>query len=145
ADRPQDAPIIHFGGPLTLSIFDWYKPLQQRQIARSGREEEFSILIGTPVFGGKHETFAMIDGYFPDLAGPEKMPTVAVEFPGKKVGDKRIVPRVRLRYCECRRRFWFSVRVPPEAGEGTARVTLSFPDWKEAKISPAIFELRIVD
>src|SRR5262249_5731679 len=145
ADRPQDAPVVHFGGPLTLTIFDWYKPLQPRQISRSDQNEEFSILVGTPVIGGQHETFAMIDGYFPDLAGPEKMPTVVVELPGKKLGDKEIVPKVTLRYCECRRRFWFAVRVPAEAGKGKAKVTLSFPDWKEVKICPATFELPIVE
>jgi hypothetical protein len=145
ADRPQDAPIVHFGGPLTLTIFDWHKPLQPRQIVRSDRKEEYSILVATPVFGGKYEAFTMIDGYFPDLAGDGKFPTVVVEFPGKNLGDSGIVPKVTLRYCACRRRFWFAVRVPDEAGKAKARVTLSFPDWKNAAIAPATFEVPIVD
>jgi hypothetical protein len=107
--------------------------------------QEFSILVGTPAFGGKHEVFAIIDGYFPDLAGRGNMPTVAVEFPGKNPVDKAIAAKVTLRYCECGRRFWFQVRVPPEAGKGKAKVTLSFPDWKEAKIAPATFEVPVVD
>jgi len=37
------------------------------------------------------------------------------------------------------------VRVPGEAGGGKARVTLSFPDWKEARVEPATFEIRITD
>ena len=140
ADRPEDAPIVHFGGPLTLTIFDWGKPLQTRQIVQGERAKEvsrvvgsqafgspgdlvqdFSILVGTPAFGGKHEVFAMIDGYFPDLAGRGNMPTVVVEFPGKNLGDKGIAAQVTLRYCECARRFWFAVRVPAEAGKGKAR------------------------
>jgi hypothetical protein len=145
ADRPQDAPIIHFGGPLTLTIFNWHKPLQPRQFVRSDRNEEYSLIVATSVFGTKHEVFAMIDGYFPDLAGDGKFPTVAVEFPGKEAGDKGIVPMPGLRYCACRRRFWFRVQVPAEAGQGKARVTLSFPDWKEAAIAPATFEVPIVD
>jgi len=41
--------------------------------------------------------------------------------------------------------FWFAVRVPADAGKGKAKVTLSFPDWKEAAIAPATFEVPIVD
>jgi hypothetical protein len=37
------------------------------------------------------------------------------------------------------------VRVPEEAGTGKARVTLSFPDWKEGQVAPATFELPIAD
>jgi hypothetical protein len=164
ADQPQDAPIVHFGGPLTLTIFDWHKPLEPRQIVQGERAkevsidvgrpdfghpselvQEFSILAGTPAFGGKHEVFAMIDGYFPNLAGRGNMPTVAVEFPSKNPVEKAIVAKVTLRYCECARRFWFQVRIPPESGKGKAKVTLSFPAWKDAKIAPATFEVPIVD
>jgi hypothetical protein len=35
------------------------------------------------------------------------------------------------------------VRVPDEAGNGKAKVTLSFPDWKEGDVAPATFELPI--
>jgi hypothetical protein len=35
------------------------------------------------------------------------------------------------------------VRVPKEAGNGKAKVTLSFPDWKEGKVEPATFEIGI--
>jgi len=37
------------------------------------------------------------------------------------------------------------VRVPAEAGEGKAKVTLSFPDWKEGKVAPATFEIPVVE
>jgi hypothetical protein len=42
-------------------------------------------------------------------------------------------------------RFWGSVRVPGEAGKGKAKVTLSFPAWKRAEVTPATFELPIAD
>jgi hypothetical protein len=35
------------------------------------------------------------------------------------------------------------VRVPAEAGKGKAKVTVSFPAWKEGKVVPATFEVRI--
>jgi hypothetical protein len=37
------------------------------------------------------------------------------------------------------------VRVPSEAGNGKAKITLTFPDWKESKVAPATFEVPIVD
>jgi hypothetical protein len=36
------------------------------------------------------------------------------------------------------------VRVPDEAGTGKAKITLSFPDWEEGKVTPAAFEVVIV-
>jgi len=37
------------------------------------------------------------------------------------------------------------VRVPDGAVNGMAKVTLSFPDWKEGKVAPATFEIPVVD
>jgi hypothetical protein len=42
-------------------------------------------------------------------------------------------------------RFHGPVRVPEEAGKGKARVTLSFPDWKDGKVTPATFEVPIAE
>ena len=36
-----------------------------------------------------------------------------------------------------------SVRVPDEAGNGTAKITLSFSAWKERAVAPATFEVPI--
>jgi hypothetical protein len=35
------------------------------------------------------------------------------------------------------------VRVPDEAASGKAKVTVSFPDWKEGEVTPATFEVPI--
>jgi hypothetical protein len=37
------------------------------------------------------------------------------------------------------------VRVPAEAANGKARITLSFPDWKEGNVAPTTVEVPIVD
>jgi hypothetical protein len=37
------------------------------------------------------------------------------------------------------------VRVPGEAGPGKAKINLSFPDCKEGKVTPATFEVLIVE
>jgi hypothetical protein len=35
------------------------------------------------------------------------------------------------------------VGVPGEVGNGKAKITLSFPDWKEGKVAPATVEIPI--
>ena len=35
------------------------------------------------------------------------------------------------------------VRAPDEAGSGSARVTASFPSWKEARVAPATYPLSL--
>ncbi len=37
------------------------------------------------------------------------------------------------------------MRVPLEAGLGKAKVTVSFPDWKDGKVAPVMFDLLIVE
>jgi len=37
------------------------------------------------------------------------------------------------------------VWVPAEAGTGKAKVTISFPDWPEAKLAPTTFEVDVKD
>jgi hypothetical protein len=35
------------------------------------------------------------------------------------------------------------VRAPTEAGEGNAKVRLSFPDWKDGKVIPATIDIPV--
>jgi hypothetical protein len=37
------------------------------------------------------------------------------------------------------------VRVPSEAGSDKAKITLSFPSWKEGRLSPVTVEVPIVE
>jgi hypothetical protein len=37
------------------------------------------------------------------------------------------------------------VRVPDNVGSGKAKITISFPDWKEGNVAPATFEVQIGD
>jgi len=39
--------------------------------------------------------------------------------------------------------FYGPVRVPDESVSGKAKITVSFPDWKEGKVAPATFEVPI--
>jgi hypothetical protein len=68
--RPQDASIIHFGGPWTFG------PDGQQKLVR-GRREELALKLGTPGHGPG--TFACIcyDNLIPDSA----MPKLRIEYP----------------------------------------------------------------
>ena len=37
------------------------------------------------------------------------------------------------------------MRVPDEAGLGVAKITMSFDDWKEGKVTPATVEIPVMD
>jgi hypothetical protein len=37
------------------------------------------------------------------------------------------------------------VRVPDDAGKGSAKIFLSFPDWKEGKVLPATHEVVVAE
>ena len=37
------------------------------------------------------------------------------------------------------------MRVPDDAGLGIAKMTMSFNDWKEGKVTPATVEIPVVD
>ncbi len=82
AARPQDAPIVHLNGPLTLQLID-----PPRKWA-SGESVDLVVLFGTPGLG--KGTFAyMIHSFQP-------RPTADIEFPAKNRGAEPTVVKVAL-------------------------------------------------
>ena len=83
ADRPQDAPIVHLNGPLTLLLVD---PPQRWA---PGETVELVALFGTPGLG--KGTFAyMIQGF------PSR-PTAEIQFPANNHGAAPLVVKVALK------------------------------------------------
>jgi hypothetical protein len=83
ADRPQDAPIVHLNGPLTLQLVD---PPRQWS---PGETVDLVVLFGTPGLG--KGTFAyMIQGF------PSR-PSAEIQFPAKNPGAKPLVVMVALK------------------------------------------------
>ena len=83
AARPQDAPIVHLNGPLTLLLVD---PPQRWA---PGETVELVALFGTPGLG--KGTFAyMIQGF------PSR-PTVEIQFPANNHGAAPLVVKVALK------------------------------------------------
>jgi hypothetical protein len=84
ADKPADAPIIHFGGPLQITLGG------EKPTLKLGRDSDLVLVVGTPGLGAG--TFAKLayDQTIPDAA----VPRVEVLFPPAIEGD----PPVRELY-----------------------------------------------
>jgi hypothetical protein len=84
ADRPQDAPILHFDGPLTL------KPTDAKQVfVRGDKPAQFAVMVGTPGLG--RGTFTQVLFWQGDPDGAAE-----IVFPNKDPEGKPIVVKVVL-------------------------------------------------
>jgi hypothetical protein len=73
ADRPQSAPVLHFGGPLTLRL------LPGRTLCRGQKSEELHVCVGSRGLGPGN--FANM---FYDLVPEKTFPLIEVQFPAKE-------------------------------------------------------------
>jgi RNA polymerase sigma factor (sigma-70 family) len=72
-------------------------------------------------------------------------PVVDVEFPAKNPGSPTIKKRYLLDQFCCDGLYRGPVRVPDDAGAGTAKVTFSFDAWKEGRVAPTTVEIPLDD
>lgn len=125
ARTPAEAPIVHFGGALSMRVFD------PKQVLR-GQRVAFRCLIRTPGLGEGAE--ASISHYgLPEYA----YPTLRMELPAPAGGTAPPPQTTELKTRCCGSLFLGSVRVPPNASPGTARIALAFPAWKEGNVQPS--------
>jgi hypothetical protein len=83
ADRPEDAPVLHFGGPWTVALYG-------RPTFRVNREMEMYLALGTPGRGKGTFVYSGYEGLIP----PGAYPRAEITFPGRKPGD----PAVKVVY-----------------------------------------------
>jgi hypothetical protein len=154
-DKPEDAPVIHFGGPLTMRL-NMEKPLLHVPVNYDGGEpappyfEEEALVrgrtlnlyaqVGTPGLG--RGTFATVSAG--DVPGGVH-PVAEVEFPPAHPDGEPVRAKVALDRRCCGTRFYAPLHVPEAVGKGKAQVKLSFDAWKEGKVAPATFEILVVD
>jgi hypothetical protein len=93
-DRPQDAPVVNVAGRRTLTLGDWGNPGKPPPLVRGEKDNELSILVGTPVFGAKQSAFAT---FLEPKRRVEGYPVVVVEFPAGNPGAKPILVRAAVR------------------------------------------------
>jgi hypothetical protein len=90
ADRPQDAPIVHFDGPLTLEVAD-----RNTVLVRGDPPSDFSVYMLTRGHGNRLGSTVLVDY---NLGVPEDAcPVVEVEFPSKESGSDPIRAKYTLK------------------------------------------------
>jgi hypothetical protein len=86
ADRPQDAPVLHFGGPRTIA-------LSGRPTFRVNREMELYLVLGTPGRGKGTFVYYAYEGLIP----PNVYPQLEVAFPAQKPGESAVKVNYQLK------------------------------------------------
>jgi hypothetical protein len=80
ADRPQDAPIIHFGGPWTMGL---YRPTT----LWLDRTNNVDLVFGTPGLGAGSFARVGYEGVVPDSLAPR----IEITFPPRKPGEPPVM------------------------------------------------------
>jgi hypothetical protein len=76
ADKPQDAPVVHFGGPWQVTLFE-------RPEVLTGREADIYLAVGTPGRGPGTSAYVNYEGVIP----PTAYPKVQISYPPKVAGE----------------------------------------------------------
>lgn len=90
ADRPQDAPIIHFGGPWTLGLY-------KQQTLWLERSNGLALAFGTPGLGAGSFAHVGYEGVVPDNVAPR----IEIAFPPRKPGGPPVVASYELATDRC--------------------------------------------
>jgi hypothetical protein len=135
-DKAQDAPVLHFSGPLTLGLFT-------SQLVRGGSLNSIEAWVGTSVpAGAKGEpTYLVLNDWIPSYISP----IADIEFPGRIPGGKPIRTSVRLTERGGLVRFSGRIVVPEKTGPGKAKVTLTIPWRREGAPKPAAVDIPLVE
>jgi hypothetical protein len=91
SERPGNAPILHFDGPLTFGFGRNFGPFKQPALTRGPDPQELMVCLETPGLG--RGAMVTMDNRF---APADVHPVADIEFPGKQPGGKPIKRRVVL-------------------------------------------------
>ncbi|MBP3959850.1 RNA polymerase sigma factor [Gemmata sp. G18] len=134
-DRPKDAPIVHLNG--SLALHSW---VPDSALPRGDKPGQLTVRVGTPGVGEYTEAWLNPFRGVPD----DIHPIADIEFPNKQPGGKSIkvqIPLTKRGAGNCL--FFDELPVPDDAGEGKAKVTVHFKDWRGAQVKPLTFEVPI--
>jgi hypothetical protein len=89
ADRPQDAPVVHFDGPLTIEIAD------KKLVLPRDKDVDFGVYMLTRGCGERLGSTVLVDY---NLGVPaDAYPVVEVEFPSKQASGKPVTAKYTLK------------------------------------------------
>jgi len=86
ADKPGDAPVVHFGGPLQIMLNGEHK-------LTAGRVNDVYLCVGTPGLGAKANVYVDYEELIPQTAHP----SVEIVYPSETAGDPPIRELYELR------------------------------------------------
>lgn len=131
ADKPSDAPIVHFGGPLEMGL---------SMATIDDRPAFICAEIVTPGVG-KGSLVYYTKAIFHRIDAKMK-PDLELEF----VNEKNVVVREKAKFYRENIESVYLYPVVPGKKDDKRRVkiTLSFPDWKDGKIATKTFEEPIM-
>ncbi len=145
---PDSAPLAHFHGPLTVGVYTLNWELPSDQSLKRGAEPT-DLFVQTGTFDDQNRCWVVVRFQGEDASQPrltmENHPFVDVEFPPKKAADPPVRRRYPLAELVSGVLFHGPVPVPDEAGEGLAKLQLSFDAWTDARIASSMIEVPIVD
>ncbi len=154
ADSPAKAPVIWFGGAMTMRLAP--SGLLFLPVDYTGKEppppryEEFPLVRGKTMpiraeigsAGAGPGTFNTILNDKP----PEGVhPVAKAVFPHTDPKKPPIEVSVELSKRCCGTLFQGSISVPADAALGKAKITLSFPGWRDGNVDPAVTEIEVSD
>jgi hypothetical protein len=154
ADAPAKAPVVWFDGALTLRLAP--SGLLHMPVDYTGKEppppwhEEFPLVRGKSMplrveigsAGVGSGTFNAIPN---DKPPANAHPVAKVVFPHADPKKPPIEIVVELNKRCCGTLFQGSIAVPTEVALGKAKVTLSFPGWRDGNVGPTVVEVEVSD
>jgi hypothetical protein len=141
-ERPPAAPVLAFGRPLAVRPAHADRLAFRPGAARVALHARLEPLAGGPE-GRAGGTAVLTE---PRSVPRGLGPLAEVEFPARGSSGEPLRVAVRLAgrdSCDCC--FTGDVPVPRAAAAGRARVTLSFPEWKDVRVAPSHFEVPVTD
>jgi hypothetical protein len=141
-EKPADASILHFNGPTQPLL------LGERRYAdpppttfERGSETRLNVVFVNP---GRGSNGSMIGHGYQCMQKIQGLAIAEIRWPARN--GQAAPPKTRLEFGKpgCGGVSSLRVRVPDEAGDGKAKVTISFPDWKEGQVQPMTLEMAVV-
>ncbi len=128
AETPEEAPLIHFGGP-------WEATVDGELTLKVGRRKDVFLGIGTPGLGPGTTAFAAYQDLVPDSLCPK----LNIAFPGENQPSAEFVLRKRC----CTVNFHDIIEVPADVTAEEATVTVSFDDWLGGFVQPTTHRVNV--
>jgi hypothetical protein len=140
AATAADAQITHLDGPLTVGL----RAGTRQRLQPWPQSTTFDIRIGTPALPPRGHADSMFAPLATSELPPEVHPQAVFTYRPQLPGGQPIVQTIALDKRCCGDSFYAQMRVPREAGEGLARVSVTYSAGAAARIiHPATFEVPI--